>query len=74
MSLVALAISILWLLIGIVVIGLVVYFALKVVRSFVPGLDPKIDQAVWTIVVILILIGVLSMLAGGGHVGFPALR
>lgn len=71
---IALAISILWLLIGIICLLGVVWLALFVVKLFVPVPTP-IESAVWAIVLILILIGVLTLLAGGGAgIHAPLLR
>lgn len=70
---VSLAITILWFLIGLIVLLGVVYLGLKVVKTFIPTLDPRVEQAVWLIALILILIAALSMLAGGG-IHFSALR
>ncbi len=71
---IALAISILWLLIGIIVLLGVVWLALYVIKLFVPVPGP-IEQAVWAIVLILCLIGVLTLLAGGGgNLHFPSLK
>jgi hypothetical protein len=60
-----LAIAILWLAIGIIVLGGVIYLALRAVKLFWPGFDTRIEQAVWIIFGILVLIYVLSVLAGG---------
>jgi hypothetical protein len=66
-----LAISILWLLIGVIVLLGVVWLAIYVVQLFLP-LPGRIVQAIWCIVLILCLIGVLSLLAGGGgQMHFP---
>jgi hypothetical protein len=65
---ISLAIGILWLLIGIIVLLGVVWLALYVVKLFVPIPQP-IERAVWAIVLILCLIGVLTLLAGGGSIG-----
>lgn len=62
---VALSISILWLLIGVIVLLGVVWLALYVVKIFVPIPD-KIELAIWCIVLILCLIGALTLIAGGG--------
>jgi hypothetical protein len=62
---IALAISILWLLIGVIVLLGVVWLALYVVKLFAT-IPAPIEQAVWAIVLILCLIGVLTLLAGGG--------
>jgi hypothetical protein len=65
MNLVSLAISILWLLIGIIIICGIVFLALYVVKMFMQ-VPAMVEKAVWVVVLILILIAVLSMLAGGG--------
>jgi hypothetical protein len=65
-----LAISILWLLIGIIVLLAVVWLALYVVKLFATIPD-AIEKAIWAIVLILCLIGALSLLAGGGGIHFP---
>jgi hypothetical protein len=66
-----LAISILWLLIGIIVLLAVVWLALYVVKLFATIPD-AIEKAVWAIVLILCLIGALTLLAGGGGgIHFP---
>lgn len=62
---VGLAISILYLLIGIIVLCLVVWLALYVLAMFITIPD-IVTKAVWVIVLILILIGVLSLIASGG--------
>lgn len=68
---IALSISILWLLIGIIILLGVVWLALYVVKLFVPVPGP-IENAVWAIVLILCLIGALTLLAGGGgSLSFP---
>lgn len=65
MGLIPLAISILWLAIGVIVILGVVYLAMMAVETFTP-IDARVKRAIWLIVLILILIAALSMLAGGG--------
>src|ERR1700680_1709926 len=62
---IALAISILWLLIGVIVLLGVVWLALYVVKMFV-AVPAPIEKAIWIIVLILCLIGVLTLIAGGG--------
>jgi hypothetical protein len=62
---IGLAIAILWLLIGVIVLLGVVWLSLYVVKLFVQ-IPPRIEQAVWAIVLILCLIGALTLLAGGG--------
>jgi hypothetical protein len=60
-----LAISILWLLIGVIILLGVIWLALYIVRLFVAIPDP-VEKAIWAIALILCLIGALSLLAGGG--------
>lgn len=62
---IALAISILWLLIGVIVLLGVVWLALYVVKLFAE-IPVPVERAVWAIVLILILIAALTLLAGGG--------
>jgi len=71
---IGLAISILWLLIGVIVLLGVVWLALYVVKLFA-AIPLRIEQAVWAIVLILCLIGALTLLAGGGgSMRFPSIR
>jgi hypothetical protein len=62
---VGLAISILWLLIGVIILLGVVWLAIYVVKMFV-AIPAPIEKAIWIIVLILCLIGALSLIAGGG--------
>jgi hypothetical protein len=68
---VGLAISVLWFLIGVIVLCSIVWLALYVLHMFVPEFPARVDQAVWVIVLILILIYALTLIAGGGG-GLPA--
>lgn len=67
-----LGISILWLVIGIVILLGCIWIAIYVVKLFV-GIPGPIEKAIWAIALILCLIGVLSLLAGGGGMHFPSL-
>lgn len=62
---IGLAISILWLAIGIVVLLACVWLALYAIKLFIPIPNP-IERLIWVIVLILCLIGMLTLLAGGG--------
>ena len=68
-----LAISILWLALGIIVLLGVIWLLLYGIRLFTP-IPPRIEQLVWVVVLILILIGVLSLLAGHEPFRVPSLR
>ena len=71
---ISLAVAILWLCIGVIILGAVIYIALKVLRRFFPAMDPNIDYAVWAVFGILILIYVLTALMGGGGFRAPTFR
>jgi hypothetical protein len=70
---IGLAISILWLLIGVIILLGVVWIALYVVKLFM-ALPQPVERAIWAIALILCLIGALTLLAGGGgSMHFPRL-
>lgn len=60
-----LAINILWLLIGVVILLGVVWLALYLIELFT-AIPDVIKKMVWAVVLLLILIAILSLLAGGG--------
>jgi hypothetical protein len=60
-----LAISVLWWLIGVIVILGIVWLALYVIKMFAP-IPPPVEKAIWIIVLILCLIGALTLLSGSG--------
>jgi hypothetical protein len=70
---IGLAIGILWLCIGIIILGAVIWILLSVIGRFFPGaITANVQYAVWAIFAILILIYLLTELAGGGgmaHLG-----
>lgn len=60
-----LAISVLWWLIGVIVILGIVWLALYVIQMFAP-IPAPVEKAIWIIVLILCLIGALALLSGSG--------
>jgi len=62
----AMAISILWFLIGIIILAGVVWLFIWVIESFVQPIPEKIKQGIWVIVLILAIIALITVLAGGG--------
>lgn len=62
-----LAISILWLAIGIIVVCGCVWLLIYAVKLFIP-IPPRIEQLIWVIILILCLIAALTLLAGGGGI------
>ena len=71
---ISLAVSVLWLLIGAIVLCVVIYLVLYGLKNIagVP-IPARVEQGIWFIVLILILIAVLTMLAGGS-IPLPRLR
>lgn len=67
MNLIQLSIDILWLAIGIILLCGIIWVALWGVKQVVAIPDP-IEKVIWAVVIILILIAILSMLAGGGSI------
>lgn len=63
---VGIAIQLLQLLIGVIVICGVIYFVFYVLDTVMGiPIPDKIKQGVWLIILILVLIAILSMIAGG---------
>ena len=63
-------------LIGVIIICAVIYFVFYVLRSVMEiPIPPRVEQAVWLIVLILVIIALLTLLAGGGgNLNFPRLN
>jgi hypothetical protein len=70
---VALAINVLWFLIGLIVLCGIIYLAIWVIESFVMAIPERVKQGVWVIVLLLALIALLTALVGGGSFHFPAI-
>lgn len=66
------AISVLWLLIGALCLAGVIWLVLYGIKTFIYAIPDTLEKGIWFIVFILILIGALTILAGGGgHMAFP---
>ena len=70
---VSMAISVLWFLIGLIVLCGIIYLAIWVIEKFIMPIPEKVKQGVWVIVLLLALIAVLTVLLGGGNFRFPAI-
>jgi hypothetical protein len=70
----AMAIQVLWFLIGLICLAGVVYLAIWVIEQFISPIPEKIKQGVWVIILLLALIALISVLVGGGTFRFPGLR
>ncbi len=63
---IGMAISVMWLLLGVVILCAVIWFALYVVQSVLGiAIPDRVVQAIWLIVLILVIIAILTILAGG---------
>jgi hypothetical protein len=70
------AIGLLWLLIGVIIVCAVIYLVFYVLDSVMGVPIPeRVKQAIWLIVLILVLISLLTLIAGGGvgSMHFPKL-
>ena len=65
---VAMAIQILWFLIGLIVLCGIVYLAIWVIEQFVSPIPEKVKQGVWVIILLLALIALLTVIVSGGSV------
>lgn len=63
---IAIAINVLWFLIGLIVLAGIIYLAIWVIESFIHPIPEKVKQGIWVIVLLLALIALLGVLAGGG--------
>jgi high-affinity Fe2+/Pb2+ permease len=61
---ISLAIGILWLAIGVIVLGGVIFLALWGVRQIVT-VPPNVEKAIWAVFLILVLIYLLMAVEGG---------
>ena len=63
----AMAINVLWFLIGIIVLAGVIYLAIWVIESFIFPIPEQVKRGIWVIVLLLALIALLTVLVGGGN-------
>ena len=63
------AIQLLWLLIGAIILCGVIYLVLYGIKEFIYAIPPRVEQGIWFIVFLLIVIAVLTLLAGGSMGG-----
>ena len=71
---IAIAINVLWFLIGLIVLAGIIYLAIWVIESFIYPIPERVKQGIWVIVLLLALIALLGVLVGGQSFQFPALR
>jgi hypothetical protein len=60
------AISVLWFLVGLIILCGVIYLVIWVIEQFIIPIPPKVKQGIWVIVLLVALIALITALAGGG--------
>jgi hypothetical protein len=70
----AIAINVLWFLIGLIILCGVIWLVIWVVEQFIMPIPDQIKKGVWVIVLLLALIALIGALVGGGGFHFPAIR
>jgi len=65
------AISVLWFLIGLIVLAGIIYLAIWVIEAFVWPIPDQVKKGIWVIVLLLALIALITVLAGGGTMRIP---
>ena len=71
---IALAIQVLWLLIGIIALAGVIWLLLYGIKEFIFAIPAQVEKGIWFVFLLLVIIGVLSLFAGGGSFHFPSVR
>jgi uncharacterized membrane protein len=66
------AVSILWFLIGLIILCGIVWLAIWVVEQFIMPIPEQIKRGVWVVILLLALIALITAVAGGGF-HFPAI-
>ncbi len=62
----AIAISLLWLLIGAICLAGVIYLVLYGINNFITPIPARLEQGIWFIFLLLIVIYAITALMGGG--------
>lgn len=62
----SIAISVLWFLVGLIVLAGIIYLAIWVIETFIYPIPERVKQGVWVIVLLIALIALLTALMGGG--------
>jgi O-antigen ligase len=71
----AIAINVLWFLIGLICLAGVIYMAIYVIETFISPIPEKVKQGVWVIVLLLAIIALITaVIGGGGGFHFPSIK
>lgn len=62
----AIAIAVLWFLIGLIILAGIVWVAIWVIEQFVMAIPEIVKRGIWVVVLLLALIYLISILVGGG--------
>jgi hypothetical protein len=71
---IAIAVNVLWFLVGLIILCGIIYLAIWVIEQFVVAIPAKVKQGIWVIVLLLALIALIGALAGGGSFHLPSVR
>jgi hypothetical protein len=63
---ISLAISVLWLLFGAICLAGVLWLFIFGVRTFIYDIPARLEQGIWFLFLLLLIIAALTMFAGGG--------
>ena len=69
----AIAINVLWFLIGLIILAGVIWLAIWVIEQFIMPIPEPIKKGVWIVVLLLALIALISAIAGRG-LHMPSIR
>jgi hypothetical protein len=70
------AIGVLWFLIGLIILCGIIYLAIYVIEKFAHPIPELVKQGIWVIVLLLALIALITVVAGGsiGTMHLPSLK
>lgn len=67
----AIAVNLLWFLIGAILLAGVIYLVLYGIRTFITAIPPRLEQGIWFIYLLLLIIYLIGAVAGGGGASLP---
>lgn len=62
---IAMAINVLWFLIGLIILAGIVWLAIYVIETMIRPIPERVKQGIWLVVLLLALIALLTALMGG---------
>lgn len=71
----AIAIAILWFLVGLIILAGIVYLAIWVIESFIHPIPEMVKKGIWVVILLIALIYLITVVVGGGTpFRFPTVR